>query len=74
MVVAKMPKNLLKNLTYKKSGDKLEVKVRDNFFNIIYKREVNVKDNHQLSGLVNDLNNLGIKLPLIREIDDTGWF
>lgn len=54
--------NHLKNVTFDKRGDKLEVKVRDASFNKIYENEVSIHDKKALENLLKDLKAKGIDL------------
>lgn len=55
-------RNLLKHTTYYKSGDKLEVKLRDQNYNPIYKNEVSVKNVKDVSVIITDLEMRGVPI------------
>lgn len=70
-----MPKKyLLKKVSYNKRGDKLEVKVKDFNWNVIYKMEVDVRNPEEMFKLIGDLKNLGITFPKYEKAKEIDWF
>lgn len=53
----------LKKIAFLKRGDILEVKLRDHLFNVIYKKEVQIKNKAKLKELREELEKKGVSFP-----------
>lgn len=61
-----------KHLDYKTRGDKIEIKLMDDAFQVFYKRSVSVNNKKELAQMMNDLRGYGIDLRKVMvEVD---WF
>jgi len=60
-----------KNIDYKKKGDKIEVKLMNEDYQVFYKKTVSIKDKKGIEQLRKDLSDYGIDLGMKKVID---WF
>lgn len=53
-----------RNLSVKRNGDILEVKLRDSSFNPYFSRNVRINDKKKIKELVEDLQDKGVNFPI----------